>query len=109
MLEKISNAVRRSKIMAGSSKIQLKTVVSATRLACGRVPVGNHPNFGEVLVLAFVSVILRKHFAEHFRQIVGLPGDRGVALALLVIANRKSGAATVAELKSFDRIRGIFR
>jgi alkylation response protein AidB-like acyl-CoA dehydrogenase len=28
---------------------------------------------------------------------------------LLVIANRKSGAATIAKLKSFDRIRGIFR
>ena len=108
MLEKISNGVRRNKIMPGAPNNQVEPVVSAMRLACRRVPIGNYPNFGEVLVLALVPVILCKHFAEHFRQIVRLPGDRGVALALLVIANCESGAATITKLKSFDRIRGIF-
>jgi hypothetical protein len=32
-----------------------------------------------------------------------------VVLALLMVANPKSGAAAIAQLKGFDRIRGILR
>ena len=104
MLEKISNGVRRSKIMAGSSKIQLKTVVSAMRLAFGRVPVGNHPNFREDLVLALLPVVLGKHFTELLLKFVGLLRGGSVVLALLMVTNRKSGAAAIAQLKGFDCI-----
>ena len=33
-----------------------------------RIPIGEHPNFGEELVLAFMAVVRRKHFPELLGQ-----------------------------------------
>ena len=33
-----------------------------------RIPIGEHPNFGEELVLALVAVVRRKHFPELLGQ-----------------------------------------
>ena len=33
-----------------------------------RVPIGEHPNFGEELVLALMAVVRRKHFPELLGQ-----------------------------------------
>jgi hypothetical protein len=74
-----------------------------------RVPIGKHPNFGEVLVLALVAVVRRKHFPELLGQFLCLLRGGYVVLALLMVPNPKSGAAAIAQLKGFDRIRGILR
>lgn len=41
-------------------------------LAGGGVPIGNHPNFSEGLVLALLPVVLGKHFTELLLKFVGL-------------------------------------
>jgi hypothetical protein len=74
-----------------------------------RVPIGNHPDFSEVLVLAIVAMVLGKHFPEHVRQFSRLLRGSCVVLALLMVANSKSGAAAIAKFKGFDRIRRIPR
>ena len=72
-------------------------------------PRRNDPDFGEVLVLAVVPVVLREHFPQLFREFVRLIGGVGVVFASLVVADAESRAAAIAELERFDRIGRIFR
>src|SRR6266853_3521056 len=51
------------------------------------VPIGKHPNFGEVLVLALMPVVRRKHFEELLRQFVRPLRCGSVVLAGLMVAN----------------------
>jgi hypothetical protein len=71
-------------------------------------PIGNHPNFGEVFVLAIVTVVSREHLPQFFRELIRLTRGIGWVLAFLMIANAKSRAAVIAELEHFDRVGRIF-
>jgi len=44
----------------------LKTMADAS--ISKRVPIGEHPNFGEELVLALMAMVRRKHFPELLGQ-----------------------------------------
>src|SRR4029077_10579655 len=71
-------------------------------------PIGNVPDFREVLVLAIMPVIGGKHFPQLLRKLARLICGIGVVLARLVVTYAESRAAAIAELKRFDRIRWIF-
>ena len=45
---------------------RLKTMSDAS--ISKRIPIGEHPNFGEELVLALMAVVRRKHFPELLGQ-----------------------------------------
>src|ERR1700691_2030743 len=83
--------------------------VSASPTGSGRsTPIGKDPDFGEVLVLAIVVVVLGEHFAQLLWEFVGLARGIRVVFAGLVVADAESRAAAIAELKSFDRISRVF-
>jgi hypothetical protein len=75
----------------------------------GGAPIGQNPDFGEVLVLAVVPMILGEHFPQFPGKFVR-PG-RGVEVvpASLEVANSESRAAAIAELKRLDRVGRILR
>ena len=70
----------------------------------GSIPIGDEPDFRELLMLAIMAVILGEHLPELPGEAVGLVrGVRG-RLAGLVVPDAKPGAAAIAELERFDRV-----
>src|SRR5579871_5244734 len=58
-------------------------------------PIGDHPDFSELLVLSIVTVILGEHFAELFGELVGLVRGIWLVIAGLVISDAEPRAAAV--------------